>query len=133
MIKRLSLAVVLFVALFAVSGIVVAEDEMAGNESMMEEAAPEVGVDAPVNAGNKVCPVTGEKIENPGAYTVEYEGIEYNLCCPECKEVFLADPDKYVAKVEEELSGQVSGDEGMMDEEAGMDEAAMDDGGSHLH
>jgi YHS domain-containing protein len=51
-----------------------------------------------------VCPVMGEPITNPGEYTVEYDGKVYNLCCAACKEQFLKDPAKYIAKVKEEIA-----------------------------
>lgn len=56
-----------------------------------------------VNAGNKVCPVTGEKIDEKTRATYEYEGKIYNFCCPVCIEDFKKDPQKYIRKIEEEL------------------------------
>ncbi len=60
-----------------------------------------------VNVGNKICPVTGEKIEageGMTPVTYEYEGKIYNFCCPECIDIFKSDPKKYIAIVEKELS-----------------------------
>jgi YHS domain-containing protein len=61
-----------------------------------------------INVGNKICPVTGEKIEEQFKATYEYEGKIYNFCCAGCIEEFKKDPQKYIKKVEEELkaSGQ---------------------------
>lgn len=104
MLKKFGLFVLVAVALFAVAGFVVAHEEEATTET-----APAVETVAPaaaVNVGNKVCPVTGEKISEIGKYTVEYEGKVYNLCCPACKEMFLADPAKYTAIVDKELAAQ---------------------------
>ncbi len=58
-----------------------------------------------VNVGNKICPVSGEKIGSGGmkAETFEYKGKIYNFCCPMCIEEFKKDPEKYIKKVEEEL------------------------------
>lgn len=57
-----------------------------------------------VNAGNKICPVSGEKIgEGMEAVTYEYEGKTYNFCCAMCIDEFKKDPQKYIKKVEEEL------------------------------
>lgn len=59
-----------------------------------------------VNAGNKICPVSGEKVGQSGMApaTYEYKGKIYNFCCSECIEEFKNDPEKYIKKVEEELS-----------------------------
>lgn len=61
-----------------------------------------------VNAGNKICPVSGEKIDaaamKPATY--EYKGKIYNFCCEMCIDEFKKDPEKYIKKVEEELHGE---------------------------
>jgi len=60
-----------------------------------------------VNAGNKICPVSGEKIgEGMEPVTYEYEGKIYNFCCAMCIDEFKKDPEKYIEKVEEELKIQ---------------------------
>jgi len=59
---------------------------------------------AAVSAGNKICPVTGEKVD--GKTTYEYQGKIYNFCCPACIDEFKKDPEKYIKKVEEELKSQ---------------------------
>lgn len=60
-----------------------------------------------VNAGNKICPVSGEKIgEGMEAVTYEYEGKTYNFCCAMCIDEFKKDPQKYIKKVEEELQAE---------------------------
>lgn len=72
-------------------------------------AAP---VAAPVEVGNKICPVSGEKILAPGAKSdmgeavqYEYNGKLYNLCCPMCIKDFKKDPDKYAAIADKEVTG----------------------------
>ena len=57
-----------------------------------------------VNVGNKICPVSGEKVGQGGmeAVTYEYEGKIYNFCCSACIEEFRNNPEKYVQIVEEE-------------------------------
>ena len=52
------------------------------------------------NVGNKICPVSGEAIQEKEAGTIEYEGKTYNLCCAMCAKDFKKDPKKYVQKVE---------------------------------
>lgn len=59
-----------------------------------------------VNVGNKICPVSGEKIDEKMKATYEYEGKVYNFCCASCVEEFKKDPDKYIKKVDEELKSE---------------------------
>ncbi len=59
-----------------------------------------------VDVGNKICPVTGEKIgsmEHEKATKIEYKGKSYNLCCPMCAAEFKKNPEKYVKIVAKEL------------------------------
>jgi len=60
-------------------------------------ASPEV-----VNVENKICPVTGEKIEEKAKAAYEYKGKIYNLCCLACIEEFRNNPEKYIQIVEAE-------------------------------
>jgi len=57
-----------------------------------------------INAGNKICPVSGEKINEKTKATYEYNGKIYNFCCPMCIDEFKKDPEKYIEKVKEELN-----------------------------
>lgn len=61
-----------------------------------------------INVGNKICPVSGEKINEKLKATFEYEGKVYNFCCAMCINDFKKDPQKYIKKVEEELKKQAS-------------------------
>ncbi len=71
------------------------------------ETAKEAGLsDRAVNVGNKICPVSGEKIEEKTKATYEYAGKIYNFCCPMCIDMFKNDPVKYIKKVEEELQAK---------------------------
>jgi YHS domain-containing protein len=63
------------------------------------------------NVGNKVCPVSGEKISAPGeagamgeAIKYEYNGKIYNLCCPMCVKDFKKNPEKYSKVAEDEAA-----------------------------
>lgn len=53
-----------------------------------------------VSVGNKVCPVSGEKIDEGSAVTYEYKGKIYNFCCQGCIEEFKKDPERYIEKME---------------------------------
>jgi len=57
-----------------------------------------------VDAGNKVCPVMGNVIDEKYKATYEYKGKIYNFCCPMCIEEFKKDLEKYIKIVEEELA-----------------------------
>ncbi len=56
-----------------------------------------------VEVGNKICPVSGEKIVMGKEAKFEYNGKIYNLCCPMCEKDFKKDPEKYIKKVDEEM------------------------------
>ena len=65
---------------------------------------------APSNGTNNVanakpypldtCLVEGTKLDGMGTtYTFVYQGQQIKFCCPDCKAVFLKDPDKYLKKI----------------------------------
>ncbi len=58
---------------------------------------------AAVDAGNKICPVLGEPIDEAAKTTYEYEGKIYNFCCAGCIDEFKKEPQKYIDKVNQEL------------------------------
>jgi len=72
-------------------------------DAVKQEVAP--ATSNAVNAGNKICPVSGEKVggDMGPAVPIEYKGKIYNLCCSGCVKEFNKNPEKYVKKVEEEL------------------------------
>lgn len=70
------------------------------NQPGVEE---EVAVKKAVDVGNKICPVSQEKIDQKMKATYEYQGKIYNFCCQACIDEFKKDPEKYIKKVEEEL------------------------------
>lgn len=61
-------------------------------------ALPAFAAEKAVDAGNKLCPISGEPVS--GASFVEYQGKRYGLCCPGCAKAFLADPEKHIAEME---------------------------------
>ncbi len=68
-------------------------------------AAP---VTVPVEVGNKICPVSGEKIvkktDMGESVKIEHNGKMYGLCCPMCIKDFKKDPDKYAAIADKEVA-----------------------------
>lgn len=75
-----------------------------------------------VEIGNKICPVSGEKVGGAMGDPVkfEYKGKIYNLCCAMCAKDFKKDPEKYVKIVEEEMK-QYEKDHDDHDEESEED------------
>jgi len=66
----------------------------------LAQQTPATGASATqlVEVGNKHCPVSGREVGVMGpAFKLEYKGKIYNLCCPGCKSIFLANPEKYSA------------------------------------
>jgi len=63
------------------------------------------GVLAAEEVGNKICPVSGEKVGEMGEVVkYEYKGKIYNLCCKMCIKDFKKDPEKFSQKAEEEAN-----------------------------
>jgi YHS domain-containing protein len=72
---------------------------------------PDASETKAVEVGNKICPVSGEKIPSPGeknemgeAVQYEYNGKIYNFCCPMCIKDFKKNPEKYSKIVEDEVA-----------------------------
>ena len=85
-----------------------------------------------VNVGNKICPVSGEKIDEAKKAIYEYEGKIYNFCCPMCLADFKKDPQKYIKKVEDELKGAVKEEKQEMEMTEGQEMPMPQDEG-HQH
>ncbi|MFA7255702.1 MAG: hypothetical protein WC133_06360 [Candidatus Omnitrophota bacterium] len=60
-------------------------------------AAEETAQNGIVDAGNKLCPISGEPVS--GNDFVTYQGKRFGLCCSGCEKMFLAEPEKYLAKM----------------------------------
>lgn len=71
------------------------------HEAVEEAELKAEGVEGPIEVGNTICPVSGEKVEEETAYKFEFEGKIYNLCCKMCAKDFEKDPQKYIEKLEE--------------------------------
>ncbi len=63
----------------------------------LAHAAPPAVASEIIDAGNTVCPVSGDKV-NPKV-TYVFEGKRYAFCCPMCVKKFKKDPKKYLAKM----------------------------------
>lgn len=62
------------------------------------QAAPQSYSEKSVNIENKICPISGERINEASKAIYEYEGKIYNFCCPMCIDEFKKDPTKYSKK-----------------------------------
>ena len=94
-----SIAVAAAIAVLGAGGTVVYAQPAA-----TEQAGQPAAVEA-VEVGNKICPVSKEKVGEMGeAVKYEYNGKIYNLCCPACKKDFAADPEKYSKIAEDEVA-----------------------------
>jgi len=94
----LGLAVFTLVSFGVVFGMSCCADASQGSGSQ-----PAQEKSAAVDAGNKICPVTGEKIDEASKATYEYKGKIYNFCCAMCIDKFKKEPQKYIDKVNQEL------------------------------
>ena len=82
------------------------KDSMMGHEEETEANSKAVEV------GNKICPVSGDKIPAPGEkgtmgdepVKYEYNGKIYNLCCEMCIKDFKKNPEKYSKIAEDEVA-----------------------------
>lgn len=90
-------------------------------EAALAQLAPE---DRALAEAQKVCAVSGEPLGSMGKpIVVEHQGKKVLLCCEGCRGAFEADPETYVAKVEEGGSASGAGDAQPADgADAGRDE-----------
>ena len=79
-------------------GTVIDLNQDSAYDLLEEEKAKE----KPVDVGNKVCPVTGDKINPKNNVTYEYQGKTYHFCCPMCVPEFRKNPEKYIEVINKE-------------------------------
>lgn len=92
---------VLLTLLF-MSGSALAEQKK-GDQSGEIKAELQVAVteNGPVHVGNKICPVSQEKVGEMGdPVEFAYEGKNYKFCCAMCIIDFKKDPQKYIKQLE---------------------------------
>ncbi len=90
------------VGLIVVFSLVILDNSYSA-QSNNESDDKNVSQEKAVNVGNKICPVSGDKINEKTKATYEYKGRVYNFCCPACIEEFKKYPEKYIKKIEDEL------------------------------
>lgn len=72
--------------------------------SYVQQGAVSAEETAIADAGNTLCPVTGDPVDGKNFY--EYRGKRYGLCCTMCKAIFANDPEKYAAIADKEIAGK---------------------------
>ncbi len=92
--------------IMGLSLVILVSNQMAKAQDAPSDTKNLVEVSKPQDVGNKICPVSGEKVDSMTPVTYEYEGNIYNFCCPACISEFKKDPQKYIKKVEEELQAR---------------------------
>lgn len=93
------------VIIFAVAVLVISQYGFAAEEAVESVAGQAMEA---VMVDNKICPISGEKVDAMGeAKVVEYNGKHYNLCCAACEKDFLKDPAAAVKKIEEVMAAEV--------------------------
>jgi YHS domain-containing protein len=101
MIKKILFGVVVGLVVVGMSGVSFAMCGACGTGEKSAAAAP--AQTKAIDVGNKVCPVMGEKIDAKSKVTQEYNGKNYNLCCPKCVSEFQKDPKKYAEIADKEV------------------------------
>ena len=91
--------IIMLVVFLGLSFAVIAQADEKSSGAVSDQAAA-------VEAGNKICPVSGEKVGQMGDIVqIEHKGKIYNLCCAMCKNDFDKNPDKYTKIAEDEVAG----------------------------
>ena len=112
--------------LLTYAGYIFAGEGMKQNEkivSIIPDQKEAASTSKAVEVGNKICPVSGEKVPLPGEkgdmgdelVKYEYNGKIYNLCCPMCVKDFKKNPEKYSKIAEDKVAK-----EKMMEQEEGQ-------------
>jgi len=108
MFKKIAVVLFVLLAVCALTGIAMAQDKTSTTTTTTAVTTTTPAVATPEIVGNKICPVSGAAIPTAdlGKNTVEYKGKVYNLCSAGCKDEFMKDPEKYVAKVNDEMAAE---------------------------
>ena len=116
-----ALGILIAVSVLSVGGYALAQ----GKSDSKQEA-----VKVSVEVGNKICPVSGEKIDGKMGEAVKYEykGKIYNLCCSMCLKDFKKDPEKYSKMADEQMENS---EEMGKDADGDDDHDAKDQGHQH--
>ena len=82
------------------------EKQSAMNKSTDMRVATDEDIKNLPNVGNKLCPVSGNPIDDGSmgeAVKYVYNGKIYNLCCQMCVKDFKKSPEKYSAVAQKEV------------------------------
>lgn len=62
--------------------------------------------DARLVAENDICPVSADPVD--GEHFVNYNGVKVALCCSGCEDGFVADPDKFLHNINNDIDAAVA-------------------------
>lgn len=62
--------------------------------------------EAALVVNNDSCPVSGNAAD--GSVTMNYNGAQLNLCCPDCEAAVVADPGKHLANISDAIDAAQS-------------------------
>lgn len=84
---------------------VFAEEQKSNDKGSMMQNNTAGKTSKAVEVGNKICPVSRNKVGEMGeSVKYEYKGKIYNLCCPMCVKDFKKNPEKYSKIADEEVA-----------------------------
>jgi len=106
--KKLVVVLIGLIVLVGISKVSFAAMCDAAGHKEDSKAAPQQNKSEAINVGNKICPVTGDKIDEKTKATYEYKGKIYNFCCSGCIDEFKKNPEKYIKKIEAEKNKEES-------------------------
>ena len=88
-------------------GVILLGTSLVFAQDAIQPAQPAMTQAQAVEVGNKICPVSGNKVGEMGpAIKHEYNGEIYNLCCGMCPRKFDKDPAKYAKIAEDEVASK---------------------------
>lgn len=82
--------------------------DQATTQTKEMRVATEEDIKSLPNVGNKLCPVSGNPVDDGTmgeSVKYVYNGKIYNLCCQMCVKDFKKSPEKYSAVAEKEVNG----------------------------
>ncbi len=102
---KLVISMMIISLVFVVSGNIYAE--VKGSNTTKDSTASSTTVEKQL-VGNKICPVSGDKIKPEEQAQYEYNGKVYNFCCKMCLKDFKKNPEKYSRIAEDEVKNSAA-------------------------
>lgn len=93
--KYFTIMMIAVAGLIFVAGCDSGDNEMAESTPAQEQNT--VSTTDGATLTNTICPVMGTAVDKN--FFIEYEGKKVYFCCDGCDEMFLKEPEKYLAKL----------------------------------